>query len=214
MWSSSLAEAAHALPWPEFQRFHVTAVLVMGSQGAGAPSPGALARARRRRERAPHQGGGGTAGAPFYLPCQDSHPFIGQFLLQANLKSPLIHLDLSERRYLPRKREGSCLAECQPRLGYPVISSCLLARGLAGGRGGAGGGEGGEPFQNVHWVAVPQALRARRANRCSRDSTPPRAPSNAGVHASLAPRAAEPRSPWSHFMGAGGDNMGPQNVES
>jgi hypothetical protein len=32
-------------------------------------------------------------------------------------------------------------------------------------RGGGGGGGGGESFLRVHWVAVPEALRARRVNR-------------------------------------------------
>jgi hypothetical protein len=30
---------------------------------------------------------------------------------------------------------------------------------------GGGGGGGGESFLRVHWVAVPEALRARRVNR-------------------------------------------------
>jgi hypothetical protein len=36
-----------------------------------------------------------------------------------------------------------------------------------GGQGGQGGGraDGGESFLRVHWVAVPEALRARRVNR-------------------------------------------------
>ena len=34
------------------------------------------------------------------------------------------------------------------------------------GRGG-GGGDGGESFLRVHWVAVPEAMRARRVNRHS-----------------------------------------------
>jgi hypothetical protein len=37
--------------------------------------------------------------------------------------------------------------------------------GSAGGGGVRGGGGGGESFVRVHWVAVPQALRARRPNR-------------------------------------------------
>jgi hypothetical protein len=32
-------------------------------------------------------------------------------------------------------------------------------------RGLLGGGGGGESFLRVHWVAVPEALRARRVNR-------------------------------------------------
>eukprot|EP01047_Picozoa_sp_COSAG01_P077102 COSAG01_NODE_13766_length_1524_cov_1.944406_1_plen_78_part_00 len=30
---------------------------------------------------------------------------------------------------------------------------------------GRGGGGGGESFLRVHWVAVPEAMRARRVNR-------------------------------------------------
>jgi hypothetical protein len=38
---------------------------------------------------------------------------------------------------------------------------------LRGGGGVApiGGGDGGESFLRLHWVAVPKATRARRANR-------------------------------------------------
>jgi hypothetical protein len=39
------------------------------------------------------------------------------------------------------------------------------AKPHAQGAGGSGGGGGGESFPRVDWVAVPQALRARRVNR-------------------------------------------------
>jgi hypothetical protein len=35
-----------------------------------------------------------------------------------------------------------------------------------------GGGGGGESFLRVHWVAVPEAMRARRPNRRSRAAQP------------------------------------------
>ena len=38
------------------------------------------------------------------------------------------------------------------------------ARRVAAAKGPRGGG-GGESFLRVHWVAVPEGLRARRANR-------------------------------------------------
>jgi hypothetical protein len=43
------------------------------------------------------------------------------------------------------------------------------AKGVGGAEGGAEGGDGdgvGESFPRADWVAVPQALRARRVNRC------------------------------------------------
>eukprot|EP01047_Picozoa_sp_COSAG01_P019603 COSAG01_NODE_1095_length_11714_cov_9.062930_2_plen_99_part_00 len=43
------------------------------------------------------------------------------------------------------------------------------AHGLAPG---AGGGGGGESFLRVHWVGVPEALRARRVNRRSQRRGP------------------------------------------
>eukprot|EP01047_Picozoa_sp_COSAG01_P056756 COSAG01_NODE_6473_length_3644_cov_5174.356841_4_plen_92_part_00 len=57
---------------------------------------------------------------------------------------------------------------------YTAQREQKLAGGLAGGRaeaaahGGGGGGGGGESFLRVHWVAVPQAVRARRVNNDSR----------------------------------------------
>jgi hypothetical protein len=39
------------------------------------------------------------------------------------------------------------------------------AEEIAGHLGLDGGGGGGESFLRVHWVAVPEALRARRVNR-------------------------------------------------
>jgi hypothetical protein len=43
--------------------------------------------------------------------------------------------------------------------------SAAAARDGEGDEGVSGGGGGGESFLRVHWVAVPQVLRARRVNR-------------------------------------------------
>eukprot|EP01047_Picozoa_sp_COSAG01_P033798 COSAG01_NODE_2504_length_7555_cov_3.189646_7_plen_198_part_00 len=54
---------------------------------------------------------------------------------------------------------------------------------LARGGGGGGGGGGGESFLRVHWVAVPKALRARRASRSRRRRRRPPPARQGAAHA-------------------------------
>jgi hypothetical protein len=75
----------------------------------------------------------------------------------------------TEREQRPSSRGGSIDSQSHSAPGYqsseqqagaprPATSSSLsLSRG--------GGGGSGESFMRVHWIAGPQALRARRVNR-------------------------------------------------
>jgi hypothetical protein len=61
------------------------------------------------------------------------------------------------------------------------------------GEGGVAQGDGGESFLRVHWVAVPEAVRARRVNRRRRQlrSAARRAAQVAGPHISWHPPDGE-----------------------
>jgi hypothetical protein len=65
--------------------------------------------------------------------------------------------------------------------------------------GGGGGGGGGESFLRVHWVAVPEVLRARRVNRravssggCGGGARGQRVRSGVGVHVDVQRRHRGP----------------------
>eukprot|EP01047_Picozoa_sp_COSAG01_P055139 COSAG01_NODE_6106_length_3848_cov_1.384102_2_plen_182_part_00 len=84
-------------------------------------------------------------------------------------------------------KDGGANRYSTPARGECASSSPGPAAAAADGRGGGGGGES---FPRVHWVAVPQALRARRVNRRRRRLQLAGAPDHQGCerHVRAAPR--------------------------
>jgi hypothetical protein len=70
-----------------------------------------------------------------------------------------------ELLYLGKPRRGQQPSQAAAQYHTAAAAAAKADSGDDGGGGSGGGGGGGESFLRVHWVAVPQAMRARRVNR-------------------------------------------------
>jgi hypothetical protein len=93
-----------------------------------------------------------------------NYPWFAQFFQQQ-----LLHSSFSERAdaqlqaQLQGKLRPHANLDASARKKDELFLRMTAQQGRGGGGGGGGGG--GESFLRVHWVAVPEALRARRVNR-------------------------------------------------